>query len=128
MLEDVVVTLAQGPTFASVTTLLPDNTPMTQPLWIDTDGEHLIFNTETGRQKYRNIERDPRVTVMLLDPADPYKYAEVRGRVVETETGPKARDHIDALARKYTGADYAGTVQTERVIVRVAPFRQYIRG
>ncbi|HEX8803410.1 MAG TPA: PPOX class F420-dependent oxidoreductase [Acidimicrobiales bacterium] len=124
MLDDATRELARGATIAAVTTLLPDGTPMTQPLWVDTDGEVLLLNTETGRQKYRNVRRDPRVTVTLWDPADPYRYSEVRGRVVETVTGPEARDHIDALSRKYTGSDYANPIGTERVILKVRPERR----
>jgi len=129
MLEDKVRELAEGPTIAAVTTLLPDGTPMTQPLWVDADDDHLLLNTEVHRQKVRNIQRDPRVTVAIWDRADPYFYVEVRGEVVETVRGPEARAHIDQLAQKYTGSDYAGTVHSERVILKVAPTkRQFIRG
>jgi PPOX class probable F420-dependent enzyme len=121
MLDDATKQLAQSKTFAAVTTLLPDGTPMTQPLWVHADDEHLLLNTETGRQKYRNIRRDPRITVTMWDAADPYRYVEVRGVVAETVTGPEARSHIDELSRKYTGADYANPIQTERVIFKVMP-------
>jgi PPOX class probable F420-dependent enzyme len=127
MLEDRVVELAQGDNLAAVTTLLPDGTPMTQPLWVDTDGEHVLLNTEVHRQKFRNIQRDPRVTVTIVDPASPYLYVEVRGKVIDTVTGPEARAHIDQLANKYTGGDYTNPVQSERVILKIAPNRQYIR-
>jgi PPOX class probable F420-dependent enzyme len=122
-----VVELAQAQVFAAVTTLLPDGTPMTKPLWITTDGEHLVINTEIHRQGYRNIQRDPRVTVTLVDPANSYSYAEVRGQVVETVTGPEARAGIDELSRKYTGRDYGPAVQTERVMLKIAPKRQFLR-
>ena len=129
MLDEAVRKLATGKNIASVTTLLPDGTPMTQPLWIDADDEHLLLNTEVHRQKFRNIERDPRLTAAIWDSADPYFYVEVRGEVVETVRGPEARAHIDQLARKYTGGDYTGTITSERVILKVAPTRrQFIRG
>ena len=68
-------------------------------------------------------------TVAIWDSADPYLYVEVRGEVAETVRGTDARAHIDELAQKYTGGDYAGTVQSERVILKVAPTkRQFIRG
>jgi PPOX class probable F420-dependent enzyme len=124
MLDDGMKQLALGPHIAAVTTLLPDGTPMTHPMWIDADDEHLIINTETGRQKFRNIVRDPRVTVAIWTADQPYLYAEARGTVVETVTGPEARAHIDELARKYTGADYANPVGTERVIVKIRPDRR----
>lgn len=128
MLEARVIELAHGPNIAAVTTMLPDGTPMTQPLWVDADDEHVLLNTEVHRQKFRNIKRDPRLTVMIVDPESPYLYVEVRGEVVDTITGPEARAHIDALSRKYTGGDYANEIQSERVILKVAPKRQYIRG
>jgi len=124
MLDDIVTTLAQGKNFASFTTLGPDGTPHTQPLWVDSDGEHLLINTEVHRQKFRNIQRDPRVTVAIVDHENPYSYAEVRGHVVDTVTGPEARAHIDQLSQKYLGQDYAGNIESERVIVKVAPDRQ----
>jgi PPOX class probable F420-dependent enzyme len=128
MLEDAIRKLATGKNIAAVTTLLPDGTPMTQPLWIDADDDHLLLNTEVHRQKFRNVQRDPRIAVAIWDSADPYFYVEVRGEVVEKVRGPEARAHIDELARKYTGGDYAGTVRSERVILKVAPTkRQFIR-
>ncbi|MBN2622873.1 MAG: PPOX class F420-dependent oxidoreductase [Acidimicrobiales bacterium] len=128
MLDEKIRHLAtQGRNFAAVTTLMPDGTPQTTPLWIDADGEHLLLNTEVHRQKYRNLSRDPRVTVTIIDAANPYVYAEVRGEVVETVTGPEARAHIDQLSQKYTGNDYGNPIQSERVIVKVAPSRQYAR-
>lgn len=129
MLDEAIRKLAAGRNIAAVTTLLPDGTPMTQPVWVDADDDHLLLNTEVHRQKFRNVQRDPRVTVAIWDSADPYFYVEVRGDVVEVVRGPEARAHIDQLARKYTGGDYAGTVHSERVILKVAPTRrQFIRG
>jgi PPOX class probable F420-dependent enzyme len=127
MLDDATKNLARGATIASVTTLLPDGTPMTHPLWIDADDEFLLLNTEVGRQKFRNLHRDPRVTVLMWDPDNSYSYVEVRGEVAETVTGPEARAHIDALSRKYTGHDYANPIGTERVIVKVRPVRENVR-
>jgi PPOX class probable F420-dependent enzyme len=121
-LNDRVLELARAKSFPTVTTIGPDGTPHSQPLWIDTDGEHLLINTETGRQKFKNLERDPRVTVTLLDPDNPYVYTEVRGHMVDSVTGPEARQHIDQMAKKYMGVDeYTNPIQTERVIVKIAP-------
>jgi PPOX class probable F420-dependent enzyme len=127
MLPERVIELARAKTFATVTTLLPDGTPTSKPLWIDTDGEHLVINTEVHRLGYRNLERDARVTVTLVDPANPYSYAEVRGKVADTETGPNARTHIDQLSQKYMGRDYPGKITSERVIVRIAPQHHFVR-
>jgi PPOX class probable F420-dependent enzyme len=127
MLEERVLELVRGANLASVTTLLPDGTPMTQPLWVDADDEHILLNTEVHRQKYKNIERDPRVTVLIVDPQAPQLYVEVRGHVVSTILGAEARAHIDALSQKYTGGDYRNAIQSERVILQIAPDRQYVR-
>jgi PPOX class probable F420-dependent enzyme len=125
MLDEKLRRLAgQGRNFAAVTTLLPDGTPQTQPMWVDADDEHLLLNTEVHRQKFKNIRRDPRITVTVWDAGNPYEYAELRGEVVDTVTGPEARAHIDQLAQKYTGQDYANPVQSERVILKVAPRRR----
>jgi PPOX class probable F420-dependent enzyme len=118
MLEERIIELARGRNLAAVTTLLPGGTPMTQPMWIDTDSEHVLLNTEVHRQKFRNVRRDPRVTVLIVDPDAPHLYVEVRGRVVESITGPEARAHIDRLSRKYTGGDYSAAIHSERVILR----------
>jgi PPOX class probable F420-dependent enzyme len=129
MLDQTIRTLAAtGQNFAAVTTLLPDGTPMTQPLWVDADDEHLLLNTEVHRQKFRNISRDPRITVAIWDPGQPYNYVEVRGEVIETITGPEARSHIDQLSQRYMGRDYPGQIESERVILKVAPTkRQFVR-
>jgi PPOX class probable F420-dependent enzyme len=122
--QDVVTLAREGRSFATITTLAPDGTPMTQPMWIDTDGQHLLLNTEVHRQKFRNIERDPRVTVLIVEQGNPINYVEVRGEVVEKVRGPEARAHIDALAKKYTGSDtYPNTIKSERVMLKVAPRR-----
>jgi PPOX class probable F420-dependent enzyme len=118
-LTDRVLELARAKSFPTVTTIGPDGTPHSQPLWVDTDGEHLLINTETGRQKFKNLQRDPRVTMTLLDPENPYSYVEVRGRMVDSVTGPEARQHIDQLSQKYNGTDYDNPIQTERVIVKI---------
>lgn len=128
MLDDKIRALAaEGKNFAAVTTLMPDGTPQTTPLWVDTDGEHLLLNTEVHRQKYKNVERDPRITVTIIDSDNPYAYGEVRGEVVETVTGPEARAHIDKLAQKYQGTDYGNPIQSERVILKVAPRHRFAR-
>jgi general stress protein 26 len=73
---------------------------------VGTDDKRLFVNTEVHRQKFKNVQRDPRVTLMIRDEQDPYRYAEVRGEVVETVGGQAARDHIDDLSQKYNGEPY----------------------
>lgn len=115
--------IGAGANFAALTTLFEDGTPQTQLMWVGADDDHVLINTEVHRAKYRNMQRDPRVTVTVWDAANPYSYVEVRGRVVDTEGGDTARAHIDALARRFTGADYGNPITSERVIVRIAPDR-----
>ena len=90
--------------FASLATLMPDGRPQVTPVWCDLDGDYVIFNSAKGRQKDRNVRRDPRVSLAIIDPDNPYRYLEIRGRVVEiTEEGSDAL--IDKLAKKYLGVD-----------------------
>jgi PPOX class probable F420-dependent enzyme len=127
MLEDKVKELAQGKNYALVTTLMPDGQPQTLPLWVDADDEHLLLNTEVGRQRYKNLQRNPKVTVLIVEDGNWYSWAEVRGHLDGEIKGDDARAHIDALSRKYTGADYANPIQTERVVLKIAPDRQLVR-
>jgi PPOX class probable F420-dependent enzyme len=125
MIADTFKKLAQEDNFGTITTLGRDGTPMTHVMWVDCDDDHVLINTETGRAKYRNVKRDPRVSVTVWDKADHYTYAEVRGVVVDTILGPEAREHIDKLSVKYTGQPYDGSaIQTERVILKIKPERQ----
>ena len=120
--------LAQGVNFAALTVHLQSGAAMTHVMWVDADDDRILINTEVHRAKFKAVEREPRVTVMIWMKDDPYTYAEVRGRVVETVRGPEARAHIDALSRKYHGRDYeAGNIQSERVILKIAPDVQRIR-
>lgn len=90
--------------FAHVATIMPDGSPQVTPVWIDYDGRYILINTAKGRVKDRNMRRDGRVALSILDPENPYRRLQVRGRVVQiTEEG--AREHIDALAAKYWGVD-----------------------
>jgi PPOX class probable F420-dependent enzyme len=81
------VELARGANYGSITTMLPSGRLQTQVIWVHTDGERLVVNTEVHRQKFKNVEQDSRVTLTIRDEQDPYCYAEVRGRVVETVGG-----------------------------------------
>ena len=105
--------LFQKRAFASLGTLMPDGRPQVTPVWCDFDGEHVIFNSAKGRQKDRNVRRDPRVSLAIIDPENPYRYLEIRGRVVEiTEDG--ADDHINKMAKKYLGVDKYPIRATQR--------------
>jgi len=123
-LEADMVRLARGANFGTVVTLMPSGQPQAQLGWVDSDGEYLLVNTEPQRQAARNLARDPRVTVLVRDERNPYDWAELRGRVVETVGGEEARAHIDALAEKYTGGLYKNPIGPEgRVLLRIAADR-----
>lgn len=121
--------LAKGRNFAAITTLMPDGQPQTQIIWVDVDGDHLVVNTTIGRQKYRNVLADPRITVTVFDAEDPYRYVEARGVVSGTQDGPAAAASIDALSQKYTGGSYASRGRTDdRVILFVEVRRIHKNG
>ena len=126
-LHSKVVELARGKNFAALSTLLPGGHPQTQVMWVDADDEYLLINTEVHRQKFKNVERDPRVTITIWEREDPYRFVEVRGEVVGKVKGPPARDHIDKLSHKYHGRPYGTKVRSERIILRIAPLRQVVR-
>ena len=122
MVSDELRALATGGNFATLTTLLPDGRPAAQVMWIDCDDECVRINTEVHRQKFKNVEADPRVAICIWDKDDPYHYIEVRGDVVEVVRGEPARKHIDELAMRYFGHLYDGdSIQSERVILRIRP-------
>jgi PPOX class probable F420-dependent enzyme len=110
--------------FGAVATIRPDGTPHVTPVWLDYDGERILFNTATGRAKWHHMRRDPRVTIEVYAEDDPYEYVTVSG-TVELEEGEAANDHIDKLSEKYTGNPKFQSRQPGegRVIVRVTPER-----
>jgi PPOX class probable F420-dependent enzyme len=121
-LDQDAVRLAKGRNLATVVTLMPDGQPQALLTWIDTDGENILVNTEPQRQRGKNIRRDPRVTVLLHSADDPWDWAEVRGRVIESVDGQQARDHIDELSRKYVGKDYGNPIGPDgRIIYVIKP-------
>jgi PPOX class probable F420-dependent enzyme len=103
-LSDKARQLIAQPVLASLATLNADGSPQITPLWVDLDGDDLLFNTAEGRVKARNVHRDPRVAVSVIDPEDQYNVVAVRGTVVDITTDG-ADAHIDSLAHKYLGVD-----------------------
>ena len=114
--------LAEGKNFATVATLMADGSPQASVVWLDTDGELLIFNTAEGRIKPRNMRRDPRVAIAVHNAEQPYQQAMIRGSVVEI-TAEGADAHIDKLAKKYLGLDEYPYRQPgeQRLIIKIAP-------
>jgi PPOX class probable F420-dependent enzyme len=115
--------LLQKKAFAHLATLMPDGSPQSTPVWFDVEGDLIRVNSARGRVKDRNMRRNPRVALSIIDPDNAYRYLGVRGRVVEvTEQGADA--HIDALARKYIGKDYPFRQPGEvRVTYKIRPER-----
>jgi PPOX class probable F420-dependent enzyme len=101
--------LLVGAVVVSLATINPDGGPQVTPVWVDYDGEHVLVNTARGRQKDHNMTERPLVTVLAVDPTNPYRWMEIRGKVVEqTEDGAVA--FMDRMAKLYFGRDkyYAG--------------------
>jgi PPOX class probable F420-dependent enzyme len=98
--------LLERPIYAVVTTIMPDGQPQSTVVWVDYDGEYVRFNTARGRRKDKNLKRDPRVSIVLVDPEDGYHWLEVRGSVEEDEA--RGREHIEQLSHKYEGQKYYG--------------------
>jgi len=112
--------LADANTFAVISTVNPDGAPQSSVVWIKRDGDDLLFSSIRGRRKTRNLERDPRVSITMFDPADGYSYVEVRGTVAMTEEG--GRELIDELSMKYDGKPFVeGNPDNVRVVFRVTP-------
>ena len=120
-LSEDLVALLRKPLLVHVATVMPDGTPQSTPVWVDTDGEKVLFNTAKGRVKHRNMLRNPAVALSLVDDENPYRMFEIRGTVDLVEDG--ADDHIDFLAKKYLNEDKYPFRQPgeERVIVQVRP-------
>ena len=118
--------LAQGwiddNAFATIATVLPNGFPQQSVVWIEREGDDLLVSTVKGRRKHLNMERDPKVSVLVYPRDNPYSYVEIRGTVQMTEEG--GRELIDRLCQRYTGADrYAMDDGTDnvRVVVRITP-------
>ena len=102
---------------------MPDGSPHISPVWINREGELLLINTVPGRVKQRNVSRDPRVAISIIQEKDPYRHLFIRGRVIE-QTKQGALDHINRLAKKYLGRDYPWD-DTNRIILRIRP--EYVK-
>jgi PPOX class probable F420-dependent enzyme len=104
--------LLAAPNHAVISTLNPDGSILSTVVWVDVADGLLAVNSAVGRRWPTNLERDPRVTLTVVDQQNPYRYAEVRGLAAGTDQG--ALEHIHALAHKYTGRDFAGLAPGDR--------------
>jgi PPOX class probable F420-dependent enzyme len=111
--------LFDGAHHVAVATLDPGGRPQSSLVWARTDGDDVLFSTIKGRRKYANLTRDPRVSALVYDGADPYTYAEVRG--IATITEDPAAELINEIALKYTGQPFGHRPGEQRVIVRIRP-------
>lgn len=120
--------LLAEPHLAHVATIEPDGTPHVTPVWVDTDGKHIVFNTVKGRVKYNNMTRNPMVAISVADKSDDFRTLWVKGRAELTEEG--ADQHINKMAKKYLGQDtYPWRKPGEqRVIVKVTPTQRLGQG
>ena len=116
-LDNKTIQMASGPNYATLTTLFKNGVPQTHVMWVDTDGENILINTEIHRFKYKNILKDPRVTVTIWKHDNPFKFVEVRGEVIAEITGQEARDNIDKLSQKYLEKPYPFPIQSERIVL-----------
>jgi len=111
--------LIARPYYAHIATLMPDGAPHSVPVWIDLEGDNLAILTGPGSRKARNLERDPRLAISIIDIDQPYASALIRGQVVEFLEGDRAWEIIDRICRKYTGQPYP--LRTGRIILLIKP-------
>lgn len=122
--------LLTKPVHAVLATLMPDGMPQSSIVWVDYDGEHVLINTTLERQKGRNLLRNPKVTLLVIDPDNTSRWIEVRGKVVEFDKS-NAEAHADQLTQRYTGKKhFYGDIypvdqkhRETRVVVKIAPLK-----
>ena len=115
--------IIEGKNFAYLASSMADGSPHISPVWIDHDGDTLLVNTVPGRVKQKNVSRDPRVAISMVQEKNPYRHLFIRGRVIE-QTKKDALNHIDRLARKYLGKNYPWN-DRDRIILRIKP--EYVK-
>lgn len=118
--------LLQARNFVHVSTLRPDGTIQTVPIWVDVEGDTVVLNTAEGRAWPKNLRRDGQATLTVQNLENPYEYLTITGRLVE-DTSEGADAHIDKMAHKYLGQDTYPFRQPgeQRVIFRIVPDRKY---
>jgi PPOX class probable F420-dependent enzyme len=120
--------LLEGPNYGHVATLMPDGSPHSVAVWVGVEDGHVVFFTQPASQKARNLGRDPRVAISIVDAENPYRTARIRGRVVATREGDAALEVMDRLSDRYTGRPFpmrSGVlyeVDPERVAFMELPF------
>ena len=123
LITEPIAKLIEGKNFAFLATIMKDGSPQATPTWIDIDNRKtLLINTAEGRLKQKNISRDPRVSISIMEHSNPYHMVTIRGRVVE-QTNVGADEHIDKLAKKYLGVEKypMRSAQEKRIILKIKP-------
>jgi len=135
MIPDTYRDLIDGPVVVTLATVFPDGQPQTTPVWCSYNGKHVAVVTSRGLQKEKNMQANPRVSMVALDPQDPYRYLEIRGTVIEiTEAG--ALEKLNEHTKLYTGKPtyYGHIVPAEdegsriHVICKIRPIRVVTSG
>lgn len=128
ILTEPVIKIIKDKNFAFLGTIMKDGRPQVSPIWIDIDDNNniLLFNTAQGRIKHKNISRDPRVSLSLVDKNNPYSMVTIQGTVIE-QTTIGADEHIDKLAKKYLNIDRypSHSPSIKRVICKIKPEKMY---
>jgi PPOX class probable F420-dependent enzyme len=120
-LSELAKKLIDGRNLASVTTLMPDGSPQVAPVWVEREGDIVVINATTQRQRYRNLKRDPRVALCVFDMDNIYTNVMIRGKATEI-TKEGAEEDIDKLSMKYNGRKYPDhNPERPRVIIRITP-------
>ena len=128
ILTEPVIKIIKDKNFAFLGTIMKDGRPQVSPIWIDIDDNNniILFNTAQGRIKHKNISRDPRISLSLVDKNNPYSMVTIQGTVIE-QTTIGADEHIDKLAKKYLNIDRypSHSLSIKRVICKIKPERMY---
>ena len=119
--------LLERPLLASLGTTRPDGAPQVNPMWFVWDGEHIWFTHTNKRQKYKNIESEPRVSISIFDAEQPYRYIEVRGVVDHIDADPEAKLY-QRLSERYQGTAVTPDDKADRVAIAVKPTGVHYRG
>ena len=114
--------LLESNALANIATVGPKGEPQNNPVWFDWDGTHILFGQRKGRQKLQNLQREPRIAVSIVDPTNPYRYLEVRGKVVRIDEDPESK-FMNKMTKKYINQDTYpyGQPGDERVVIVVEP-------
>ena len=121
--DEEAIEILEGKNFAYLATSMSDGSPHVAPVWVDRNGDAILINTVPGRLKQKNVTRDPRVTISITQPKNPYRHLFIKGKVVE-QTKHGALDHINRLSRKYLGKDYPWN-DRNRIILKIVP--EYVK-